>query len=50
MDYWVGVDIVGEYKVILISDEIRFGGYNCIDMGGRYFMIFMEWNGWKNWF
>ncbi|KAL0253960.1 1,4-alpha-glucan-branching enzyme [Cryptococcus tetragattii IND107] len=48
-DYRVGVDTAGEYKVILTSDETRFGGHNRIDMGGRYFTTPMEWHGRKNW-
>ncbi|WVQ80844.1 1,4-alpha-glucan-branching enzyme [Cryptococcus sp. DSM 104549] len=48
-DYRVGVDVAGEYKVILSSDEGKFGGHNRIDLNGRYFTTPLEWNGRKNW-
>ena len=48
-DYRVGVDTAGEYKVVLSSDEKRFGGHDRVDIGGKYFTTPMEWNGRKNW-
>ncbi|WWC70138.1 1,4-alpha-glucan-branching enzyme [Kwoniella pini CBS 10737] len=48
-DYRVGVETPGEYKVILSSDEKKFGGHERIDLAGRYFTTPMEWNGRKNW-
>lgn len=48
-DYRVGVDTAGEYKVVLSSDEKRFGGHDRIDVDGKYFTTPMEWNGRKNW-
>ena len=48
-DYRVGVDAPGEYKVVLSSDEKRFGGHDRIDVNGKYFTTPMEWNGRKNW-
>jgi 1,4-alpha-glucan branching enzyme len=48
-DYRIGVDAPGEYKVILSSDEKKFGGHERIDLNGRYFTTPMEWNGRNNW-
>lgn len=48
-DYRVGVETPGKYRVILNSDEKRFGGHNRIDSSGEYFTTPMEWNGRKNW-
>ncbi|KAL7421585.1 alpha-1,4-glucan branching enzyme [Cryptotrichosporon argae] len=48
-DYRVGVDKPGQYKVVLSSDEKRFGGHERIDMNGTYFTTPMEWNGRPNW-
>jgi len=48
-DYRIGVDVPGEYKVILSSDEKKFGGHERIDLNGRYFTTPMEWNGRNNW-
>lgn len=48
-DYRVGVDTAGEYKVVLSSDENRFGGHDRVELGGKYFTTPMEWNGRKNW-
>ncbi|WVR06915.1 hypothetical protein IAU60_003951 [Kwoniella sp. DSM 27419] len=47
-DYRVGVDQPGEYKVVLSSDEKKFGGHERIDLNGRYFTQPMEWNGRRN--
>jgi 1,4-alpha-glucan branching enzyme len=48
-DYRVGVDKPGQYKVVLNSDEKRFGGHDRIDANGQYFTTPMEWNGRNNW-
>lgn len=48
-DYRVGVDVPGEYKVMLSSDDKRFGGHERIDVNGKYFTTPLEWNGRKNW-
>lgn len=45
----MGVDTAGEYKVVLSSDEKRFGGHDRVDVTGKYFTTPMEWNGRKNW-
>lgn len=48
-DYRVGIEEAGEYKVVMSSDEKRFGGFDRIALDGRYFTTAMEWNGRKNW-
>lgn len=35
-DYRVGVDLPGEYKVLLNSDDPQFGGFNRIDSTINY--------------
>lgn len=49
VDYRVGIEVAGEYKVVLSSDEKKFGGWDRIDMNTRFFTTAMEWNGRKNW-
>ena len=48
-DYRVGVEEPGEYRVALTSDEKKFGGFENVDLGSKYFTTPMEWNGRKNW-
>lgn len=48
-DYRVGVDKPGKYKVVLSSDEKRFGGHDRIALDGEYFTTPMDWNGRSNW-
>ena len=48
-DYRVGVDVAGEYEIVLSSDEKRFGGFENVRLGGEYLTTPMEWNGRKNW-
>ena len=48
-DYRVGVEEPGEYSVVLTSDEKKFGGFENVDLGSKYFTTPMEWNGRKNW-
>jgi 1,4-alpha-glucan branching enzyme len=47
-DYRVGVDVAGDYKVVLSSDEKRYGGFENVTSGGKYPTTPMEWNGRKN--
>jgi 1,4-alpha-glucan branching enzyme len=47
-DYRVGVDVVGEYKVVLNSDERRFGGFDNVKSDSTYFTTPMVWNERKN--
>ncbi|KZW04008.1 glycoside hydrolase [Exidia glandulosa HHB12029] len=48
-DYRIGVDVPGKYKVVLSSDEKRFGGYDRIALDAEYFTTPLEWNGRRNW-
>jgi 1,4-alpha-glucan branching enzyme len=43
-DYRVGVEVPGEYQIILDSDSKSFGGYGRIDPSGRYFTTDLTWN------
>ena len=47
-DYRVGVDVAGDYKIILSSDEKRFGGFDNIDLTATFTTTPMEWNDRKN--
>jgi 1,4-alpha-glucan branching enzyme len=47
-DYRVGVEDAGEYKIVLSSDEKRFGGYDNIALDSKFFTTPLEWNGRKN--
>lgn len=49
VDFRVGVDVAGKYKVILSSDEKRFGGFDRISLETEHFTTPMEWNGRRNW-
>lgn len=45
-DYRVGVDVPGKYKVVLNSDDKRFGGHARVDNDkSEFFTTPMEWNG-----
>ncbi|KAF9226673.1 glycoside hydrolase family 13 protein [Gyrodon lividus] len=35
-DYCVGVDVAGDYTVVLSSDEKRYGGFENVKSGGKY--------------
>ncbi|PFH51282.1 glycoside hydrolase family 13 protein [Amanita thiersii Skay4041] len=48
-DYRVGVDEPGKYRIVLSSDEKRFGGFDNVMLDGSFFTTPMEWNGRKNW-
>jgi 1,4-alpha-glucan branching enzyme len=48
-DYRVGVDVAGEYKIVLSSDDKQYGGFENVDVKVRFFTTPLEWNGRKNW-
>ncbi len=48
-DYRVGVEEAGEYRVVLSSDEKRFGGWDRIDPDVKHFTTPLGWNNRKNW-
>ncbi|KAF4575115.1 alpha-1,4-glucan branching enzyme [Pleurotus pulmonarius] len=47
-DYRVGVQEPGEYKIILSSDEKRFGGFDNISLTSTFHTTDLEWHGRKN--
>ncbi|THH30686.1 hypothetical protein EUX98_g3499 [Antrodiella citrinella] len=47
-DYRVGVEVPGDYKIVLSSDENRFGGFDNISLDGKFTTTPLEWNGRKN--
>jgi 1,4-alpha-glucan branching enzyme len=40
--------LAGEYKIVLNSDEARFGGHDRVDMATKHFTSPLAWNGRKN--
>ncbi|KAG8748503.1 alpha-1,4-glucan branching enzyme [Ceratobasidium sp. 414] len=48
-DYRVGVEVEGEYRPVLSSDEKRFAGQGRIDMNGKHFTTPLGWNNRRNW-
>lgn len=47
-DYRIGVDKPGLYKLILNSDDSKFGGFDRVDPKGDYFTTDLSWNGRRN--
>lgn len=48
-DYRVGIEVAGQYEIVLSSDDKRFGGFENILLGVKYQTTPLEWNGRKNW-
>jgi len=48
-DYRVGIDEGGEYRIILSSDEKKFGGFENVSLDSKFTTTPMEWHGRKNW-
>jgi 1,4-alpha-glucan branching enzyme len=48
-DYRVGVDVAGEYKIVLSSDDKQYGGFDNVDVNAKFITTPLEWNGRKNW-
>ena len=48
-DYRVGVDVDGEYKIVLSTDDKQYGGFENIDVNAKFVTTPLEWNGRKNW-
>ncbi|KAH7100630.1 glycoside hydrolase [Auriculariales sp. MPI-PUGE-AT-0066] len=48
VDYRVGAQNAGKYRVALSTDEKRFGGHDRISLDSEYFTEPLEWNGRKN--
>lgn len=47
-DYRVGIEAPGESRIALSSDEKQYGGFDLIDVKGKYITSDMPWNGRKN--
>jgi len=48
-DYRIGVEEAGEYRVVLSTDDKRFGGFENINVSVKYETTPLEWNNRKNW-
>lgn len=48
VDYRVGVDAPGTYKIVLSSDTKEFGGHDRVDLATEFFTTNLEWNGRNN--
>lgn len=48
-DYRIGVEVPGDYRPVLSSDEKRFGGQDRIDMNATHSTTPLGWNGRRNW-
>ena len=48
-DYRVGINVAGEYTIILSSDDKEYGGFENATSGGKHLTTPQEWNGRKNW-
>lgn len=44
VDYRVGVNAPGTYKIVLSTDAKRFGGFDNVDETSRYFTTPLTWN------
>ncbi|KAL4894738.1 glycoside hydrolase superfamily [Aspergillus ambiguus] len=47
-DYRLGVDVAGTYRIVLDTDEERFGGFARNRADTRFFTTDLEWNGRRN--
>ncbi|GAO49934.1 hypothetical protein G7K_4070-t1 [Saitoella complicata NRRL Y-17804] len=48
VDYRVGIQQPGKYKIVLSTDDEKFGGLNRIDTNSEFFTTPFEWNGRAN--
>jgi 1,4-alpha-glucan branching enzyme len=48
VDYRVGIEVPGVYKIVLNSDSSEAGGHNRLDTSVDYFTTDLEWNNRKN--
>ncbi|KAH9060979.1 glycoside hydrolase [Lactarius vividus] len=48
-DYRVGIDVAGDYKIVLSSDDKQYGGFENVDVNVKFTTTPLEWNGRKNW-
>ncbi|KAH3671389.1 hypothetical protein WICMUC_004686 [Wickerhamomyces mucosus] len=47
-DYRIGIETPGKYKIVLNSDDSKYGGHNRIDNSQEIFTTNLEWNNRKN--
>ena len=43
-DYRIGIEISGQYQIILSSDEKKFGGFGNITLDTKFQTIPLKWN------
>jgi len=48
-DYRVGVNVDGEYKIVLSTDDKQYGGFENVHVNAKFVTTPLEWNGRKNW-
>lgn len=48
-DYRVGVNVAGEYSIVLSSDEKKYGGFENVKSDTKFTTTPMEWHGRENW-
>ena len=48
-DYRVGVNVDGEYRIVLSTDNKEYGGFENVDVNAKFVTTALEWNGRKNW-
>lgn len=47
-DYRVGVEVAGDYKIVLSSDDKQYGGWDRVDLTTTFVTTALEWNNRKN--
>ena len=47
-DYRIGVDVAGTYRIVLSTDEKRFGGFDNVDLTSKFHTTPEEWCHRKN--
>jgi 1,4-alpha-glucan branching enzyme len=48
-DYRVGVDVAGTYRIVLSTDDKKYGGWGNIDTNVEFHTTPLGWNNRKNW-
>ncbi|KAG8929015.1 alpha-1,4-glucan branching enzyme [Tulasnella sp. 417] len=47
-DYRVGVEVPGDYRIVLSSDDKQYGGWDRVDLTTTFVTTALEWNNRKN--
>ncbi|KAG9018996.1 alpha-1,4-glucan branching enzyme [Tulasnella sp. 427] len=47
-DYRVGVEVPGDYKIVLSSDDKQYGGWDRVSLSSTFVTTALEWNNRKN--